>query len=336
MKLGVTLPGGEVLEAGRRAREAEDLGASAVWSTEGAHNGFLPLAVAAEHTRRVRLGTAVAVAFGRSPLVFAHLAWDLHEVSGARFILGLGTQVKAHVERRYSMPWAAPGPRLRDGILAIRAIWRCWQERSPLDYRGPFYTFTLMTPAFSPEPLGTPPPRVYVSAVNRYNCRLVGELCDGMHVHPFHSPRDLRERVLPEIETGLKASRRSRSQVELVVPVFVITGRTAEERRAAREGVRRRLAFYASTRTYRPVLDTHGWGDLAERLHARSLAGDWAAMAAEITDEMVSAYAIEAGPDELGAALRQRYEGLADQVVPTFGGEHRWAPELFRAIAKAF
>ncbi len=336
MKLGVTLPGGEVLEAGRRAREAEDLGASAVWSTEGAHNGFLPLAVAAEHTRRVRLGTAVAVAFGRSPLVFAHLAWDLHEASGARFILGLGTQVKAHVERRYSVPWDSPGPKLRDGILAIRAIWRSWQERGPLDYRGRFYTFTLMTPAFSPAPLGTPPPRVYISAVNRYNCRLVGELCDGMHVHPFHSPRDLRERVLPEIETGLKASRRSRSQIELVVPVFVITGRTAEERRAAREGVRRRLAFYASTRTYRPVLDTHGWGDLAERLHARSLAGDWAAMAAEITDEMVSAYAIEAGPDELGAALRQRYEGLADQVVPTPGGEHRWTPELFRAVAKAF
>jgi probable F420-dependent oxidoreductase len=238
MKLGVTLPGGGVLEAGRRAREAEDLGASAVWSTEGAHNGFLPLAVAAEHTRRVSLGTAVAVAFGRSPLVFAHLAWDLQEASGARFILGLGTQ-KAHVERRYSVPWDSPGPKLRDGILAIRAIWRSWQERGPLDYRGRFYTFTLMTPAFSPEPLGTPPPRVYISAVNRYNCRLVGELCDGMHVHPFHSPRDLRERVLPEIETGLKASRRSRSQIELVVPVFVITGRTAEERRAAREGVRR-------------------------------------------------------------------------------------------------
>lgn len=336
MKFGVTLPGGELAEAGRRAREAEDLGASAVWSTEGAHNAFLPLAAAVEHTRRVSLGTAVAVAFGRSPLVFAHLAWDLQAASGARFILGLGTQVKAHVERRYSMPWDSPAPKLRDAILAIRAIWRCWQERSPLEYRGRFYTFTLMTPAFSPEPLGTPPPRVYISAVNRHNCRLVGELCDGVHIHPFHSPRDLRERVLPEIETGLKAARRNRSDVELVVPVFVITGHTAEQRRAAREGVRQRLAFYASTRTYRPVLDTHGWGDLAERLHARSVAGDWAAMAAEITDEMVATYSVEAGPDELGAALRQRYEGLADQVVLTPGGEHRWTLELFRAVARAF
>jgi probable F420-dependent oxidoreductase len=336
MNLGVTLPGGALREAGVHAREAEDLGASAVWTAEGAHNGFLPLALAAEHTQRVSLGTAVAVAFGRSPLVFAHLAWDLHEASRGRFVLGLGTQVKAHVERRYSVPWEAPGPRLRDAILAIRAIWRCWQERSPLDYRGRFYTFTLMTPAFSPEPLGTLPPRVYISAVNRYNCRLVGELCDGVHVHPFHSPRDLRERVLPEIEGGLKTAGRSRRDVELVVPVFTITGRTAEQRRAAREGVRRRIAFYASTRTYRPVLETHGWGDLSERLHARSVKGDWTGMAAEISDEMVATYSVEAAPDELGAALRERYDGLADQVVPTPGGEHRWDAGLFRAIAKAF
>lgn len=334
MKIDVTLPDDDLLATGDRAREAEALGCDGVWSTEGRRNPFLPLALAAEHTRHVRLGTAIAVAFSRSPLVLAHAAWDLQRASGGRFILGLGTQVKAHIERRFSMPWESPGPKLRDAIRAIRAIWDCWQHGTPLDYRGEFYTFSLMTPAFSPGPIDVPPPPVYIAAVNAFNCRLVGELCDGIHVHPFHSPAYLREFVLPHIQAGLERSGRARSAVTVVTPVFLITGRSAGEIRDARESVRRRIAFYASTRTYRPILDAHGWGDLAGKLHPRSLAGDWAGMAALISDEMLRAYAVEAAPDELGAVLRARYAGLVDRVIPSLGGEHRWDPEMFRAMIR--
>jgi probable F420-dependent oxidoreductase len=336
MRLGFTLSGRDLLDVARLAREAEDAGVRSLWSTEGAHNPFLPLMLAAEHTRTAQLGTAISVAFARSPVVTAHIAWDLQRASRGRFVLGLGTQVKAHVERRFGMPYTSPGPRLRDAIRAIRAVWECWETRGKLDYQGEFYRLSLMTPVFSPPPLDGAPPRVFVSAVNAYNCRTVGELADGMNVHPFHSVRYLRQFVLPNVEAGLARSGRTRRDVCLAAPVFVVTGRTADERRAAREAVRRRIAFYGSTRTYQPVLEAHGWSELSPRLHEASMRGDWTGMASLITDEMLGVYAVEAGPDEVGAALRERCEGLVDEVVPDVAAENRWDAELFSRVARAF
>jgi probable F420-dependent oxidoreductase len=334
MRLGFTLSARDLLAIPERAREAESLGVDSLWSTEGSHNPFLPLVLAAEHTGRVQLGTAISVAFARSPVVTAHAAWDLQCASRGRFVLGLGTQVKAHVERRFGMEYRSPGPRLRDAIRAIRAVWQCWQTRGKLDYQGEFYRLSLMTPVFSPPPLDGPPPRVFISAVNAYNCETVGELCDGMNVHPFHSVRYLRDFVLPHVEAGLARSGRARREVCLAAPVFVITGRSADERRAARETVRQRIAFYGSTRTYQPVLDAHGWGDLSPRLHERSMRGDWSGMASLVTDEMLRVYAVEAEPDELGAALRERCEGLVDEVVPDLASENRWDAAVFAHLAK--
>lgn len=336
MRLGFTLSGRDLLGVPRLARDAEDAGVQSLWTTEGAHNPFLPLALAAEHTGGVQLGTAISVAFARSPVVTAHVAWDLQRASGGRFVLGLGTQVKAHVERRFGMPYTSPGPRLRDAIRAIRAVWQSWQTRGGLDYQGEFYRLSLMTPVFSPPPLAGAPPRIFVSAVNAYNCRTVGELCDGMNVHPFHSVRYLREFVLPNVAAGLARSRRARADVCLAAPVFVITGRSSGERRAARDAVRRRIAFYGSTRTYQPVLDAHGWGDLSPKLHERSLQGDWSGMASLVTDEMLAVYAVDVAPDEVGAALRERCEGLVDEVVPDLAAGNGWDAELFARVAGAF
>jgi probable F420-dependent oxidoreductase len=314
MRIDTNLVTSNLAEVPRLAQAAEAVGFDGVWTAEAGHDPFLPVALAAEHTERLEIGT----------MVFAHIAWDLQALSRGRFILGLGTQVKGHNERRYSVKWEAPGPRLREMILAIRAIWDCWQNGTKLDFRGTHYTFTLMTPFFAPGPIEHPKIPIYVAGVNPYICRMAGELCDGFHVHPFHSVAHLQQTVLPNVERGLVKSGRTRKDIQLASTVFIITGRNADEIEASRALVRQQISFYASTRTYIGVLEAHGWGDVCYRLNEKAAKGDWAGMAAEITDEMLDVYAVTGTPDEIGKKLRQRYDGLLDRVghyVPYRPGE---------------
>ena len=297
------------------AREAEATGFGVLWTPETKHDPFLPLVLAAEHTTQIRLGTAVAIAFPRSPMVVANIGWDLAKFSGGRFILGLGTQVKGHNERRFSVPWVPPGPRLRDMVLALRAIWASWQNGTRLDFRSAHYSHTLMTPFFNPGPIEHPDIPIFIGGVNPYMCRLAGEVADGLLMHSLNSATYIRDVVLPAVEQGLRKQGRSRRAFTLRGTVFPVIAETEDELELARAAVRQRIAFYASTRTYKVVLEAHGWGDLTDRLHAMAARGDWEAMGNEITDEMLDAFCVTCTPDELGAALRVRFDGLVDHLV---------------------
>jgi probable F420-dependent oxidoreductase len=306
---------GNLTSAAEIAKAAEEMGFDALWTPENQHDPFLPLAVAATATTRMKLGTSIALAFPRSPMSLAYTAWDLQASSNGRFILGLGTQVKGHNERRFSVRWESPGPKLREIVLALRAIWNCWQNETPLNFKGQFYSFTLMPPAFSPGPIAHPHLPIYIAGVNPYICRLAGELCDGFHVHPFHSAKYLRESVLPQLEAGAHKAGRSRKDVTIVSSVFVIMGDSHKEIEEMREKVRRQIAFYASTRTYKPVLDAHGWGDVCLRLSEKAAKGEWDAMARDITDEMLREFAVIGSPDEVSGMLKAKYDGLLDRLM---------------------
>lgn len=305
---------GDLAELIERARRAEAAGFDALWSSETRHDPFLPLALAAEHTRRIQLGTGIAVAFARSPTVLAHTAWDLQKHSNGRFILGLGTQVKAHIVRRFGMTWDRPAPRLREYILAIRALWQCWQTGEKLDFRGEFFKLTLMAPFFNPGPIEHPHIPIYIAGVNEHLCQLAGELCDGFHVHPFHTPKYLAEFVLPHIELGLRKSGRRRCDIQLASSVFVIGGDTEEERDKNREAVRQQIAFYASTPSYRPVFALHGWQAIAEELSSLAARGRWAEMPSLITDAILAECAEEGAWADLPVKVLRRYDGLLDRV----------------------
>lgn len=336
MKLDTVLGARDLAEVGAVARAAERVGFDALWSTEVGNDGFLPLALAAEHTERLRLGTAVAIAFPRSPMVTAYTAWELAGFSKGRFILGLGTQVKGHIERRYGMKWEAPAAKLREYVLALRAIFRCWAEGGRLSFVGKYYNLSLMTPFFTPRPHPYANVPIYIAGVNEHICRLAGEVCDGLHVHPFHSPKYLREFVLPNVEAGLEKSGRARSDFTVASTAFAVAGKNRDELRAVREAVRHQLAFYASTRTYRVVLDVHGWGEVATRLNEKAARGEWGAMAAEITDEMLDTYSVSGTFEEVGDLVMARYEGLLDRVafyVPFSPGVDE---DAFRALARKF
>lgn len=297
------------------ARAAESIGFAALWTPETGHNGFLPLVLAAEHTTRMTLGTAVAIAFPRSPMITAQLAWDLAAYSQGRFVLGLGTQVRAHIERRFSANFDQPVARLRDYILALRAIWTCWQTGGPLRYRGEFYQHTLMSPFFNPGPIEHPTIPIYIAGVNSGLAQLAGELCDGFHAHPLNSARYLTEVLRPQVAAGAAKAGRDPSACMLAGSSFVITGAEPKQREQLRHFVRQQLAFYGSTPSYRPVLECHGWGGVGEQLSQLASQQRWTEMPALITDEMVATFAVEADPADLGAALRARYEGLLDRVA---------------------
>lgn len=336
MKLDTGLMASNLRDVPAHAQAAEDIGFDALWTAETAHDPFFPLIVAAEHTKKIKLGTAIAVAFPRSPMVLAQIGWDLQALSGGRFILGLGTQVKGHNERRFGVRWEHPGPKLREMIQMIRAIWDCWQNDTRPSFNGKFYNFTLMTPFFNPGPIAHPEIPIYIAGVNEYMCQLAGELCDGFHIHPFHSLKYLDEVVFPNVEKGLQKTGRARRQVAMSTTAFVITGANAAEVEAAKAPVRQQISFYASTRTYSGVLEVHGWGDASARLNEKAAKGDWAGMANEITDEMLDVYAIAGTFDEIADKVKHKYKNYLDRVafyIPFArgGNDDRW-----RAIVRAF
>jgi probable F420-dependent oxidoreductase len=312
------------------ARAADRVGFAGLWAVETKHNGFFPLLLAAEHSERIELGTAVAIAFPRSPMVTAQIAWDLQSFSRGRFILGLGTQVRAHIERRYGMAWEAPAAKLGDYIQALRAIWQAWQTGAKLDYRGAFYEHSLMTPFFNPGPIAHPHIPIYIAGVNERLARLAGETCEGFHVHPFHSVKYIREIIQPQIAAGATSVGRLPADIVLASSVFVISGPNEAALQASRAFARQQIAFYASTPTYRVVLACHGWQAVGEQLSQLAKRRQWEAMPALITDEMLDVFAVEAPLDRLGQALRERYDGVLDRVasyIPYQPGQHddAWA-----------
>lgn len=314
MMLDVALHNYDLRSVPESARKMEATGYGCLWTSETQHDPFLPLAVAATATSSIQLGTSIAVAFPRSPMITAYSAWDIQKASQGRFILGLGSQVRAHNERRFSVKYESPGPKLREVVLALRAIWKCWQEKTPLRFKGEFYEFDLMTPFFNPGPISHPKIPIFVAGVNRYMCRMAGEICDGLHVHPFHTPKYLREYVHPAVEDGLRAAGRSRRDFTYATASFVIVGETESERSRNAEAVRQQIAFYASTRTYEPVLASHGWEGVGPELHQKSLAGDWQGMTQLITDEMLDVIAVTGTYENIGGKLREKYEGLLDRI----------------------
>jgi probable F420-dependent oxidoreductase len=321
---GLGTEGDYLKDLDRTARAAEDFGFAGLWTSETKHDAFLPLAIAANETHEIELGTSVAIAFSRSPMETAQTAWDLQNLSDGRFVLGLGTQVKAHVTRRFSMPWGKPAARLREYIMALREIWDSFQNEGPLQFEGEFYRHTLMTPFFNPGPIDHPQIPVYIAGVNTRLARLAGEICDGFHIHPFHSPEYVRRTAIPAITAGAEGVGRDPEQVALATSAFVISAENEEEAAEQRESVRAQISFYASTPTYRTVLEAHGWEEVGEKLGTMAREKKWREMPALITDEMLAAFAIEAVPDDIGSALEERYTGLIDRVtlyIPFVPGE---------------
>lgn len=295
----------------RVAREAEAAGVAALWTAETSHDPFLPLALAAEHTERLELGTAIAVAFARSPTAVAATAWDLARLSGGRFVLGLGTQVRAHVERRFGMPWSGhPVSQLRDYVAVLRAAWSAWQSGERPSFRGEHYRLTLMSPFFDPGPIDHPAIPIYLAGVGAAMTALAGEVADGLIVHPLHSRAYLGDVVLPALAAG--AARGGRDPSAVTVAGSVIIATDDEEAAAAR----RTISFYASTPTYRPVLEHHGWGSAADALAGLARRGRWEEMAGLVSDQMLEAFAVVTRASEAREALDRRADGLMERVAP--------------------
>lgn len=312
------IDGGIAMQLDQAAPAAQNLerrGYDGGWTGEISHDVFLPLLLAAEHTEHLQIGTCIAVAFSRSPMTIANAAWDLHAYSQGRFVLGLGSQIRPHIEKRFGMPWGKPVPQMREFVEAVRAIWSCWAEGTPLRYEGEYYHHTLMTPMFTPEPHPYGTPRIFLAAVGAAMTELCGEIADGMHTHAFTSPKYVAEVSLPALERGIARSGRSRGDVEVCCPAFVVTGATEEEMEQSKAGMRSMLSFYGSTPAYKGVLDVHGLGDLQPELRTLSLRGEWGTMAELITDDIVETFAVVEPIDKLAAAVKDRYEGLVDRIM---------------------
>ena len=306
--------GSDLAGAGQAAKKAEAQGYDGVWTAETSHDPFLPLLMGAQHTDRLELGTGIAVAFARNPMTTAVTAYDLQAFSKGRLLLGLGSQIKAHIEKRFSMPWSHPAPRMREFILAMRAIWACWQEDAPLQFEGEFYTHKLMTPFFNPGPHEYGVPKVFLAAVGELMTEVCGEVADGMLAHGFTTERYLREVTLPALDRGLAKGGRARSDFEISCPVMIVTGADDEQMAKADEGTRRQIAFYGSTPAYRGVLELHGWGDLQPELNGLSKQGKWAEMGTLIDDEVLNAFAVVAAPADVPKELISRFGDVIDRL----------------------
>jgi len=314
MDVLTTVPVPELATAGELFAELEEAGFDGACTYETRHDPFLPLVLAADRTSTLQLGTAIAIAFARTPMLLATVARDLQDVSAGRFTLGLGTQVRPHIERRYSRPWSRPAARLRELVTAIRAIWDAWDGTAPLDFRGEFYTHTLMPPAFDPGPATFGHPRIRLGAVGPHLTRVAAEVADGILVHPFATRASLLDLTLPTIADGLATAGRDRSALEVTVVVMIATGDTGAELDEAVATVRGQLAFYGSTPAYARVLECNGWEGLHPRLNALSKEGRWDDMAELVTDEMVESIAVVGRRDEVAPLIRAKVAGIADSV----------------------
>jgi probable F420-dependent oxidoreductase len=300
------------------ASTLERRGYDCCWTAEINHDPFLPLALAAEHTTTIDLGTSIAVAFARNPMTVANVGWDLQAYSRGRFLLGLGSQVQAHIEKRFSMPWSRPVSRMREFVTALREIWSCWRDGTKLRFEGDFYTHKLMTPMFTPEPQPYGFPKVFIAAVGDAMTEMCGEVADGMLAHAFTTKRYFEEVTTPALLRGLQRSGRQRNEFQLAAPVFVVTGQTERELAAGADGTRKQIAFYGSTPAYRKVLELHGWEDLHGELHRLSLAGEWDVMGTLIDDEILGAFAVVATLDDVAEKIRDRCDGVIDRVLVGF------------------
>ena len=300
--------------AGDAALALENQGYDGAFTYEGPHDPFFPLAVAAQATERIQLYPAIAIAFARNPMLLANIGWDLQELSKGRFLLGLGTQIRPHIEKRFSMPWSKPAARMREMVLAIKEIWRCWAENDRLDFRGEFYQHTLMTPMFNPgpNPYGNPP--IFVAGVGPKMTEVVGEVADGFFVHPFHTAKSIDEVTIPALERGAARAGRSLKDVQLSFQVMIVSGSSDQEIEQVREQTKGQIAFYGSTPAYKVVLDAHGWGDLQPELNALSKQGQWGEMTKLVSDEILEAVAVCAPMDQVAARVRERCGAHADRV----------------------
>jgi len=314
MQIDAALTTTDLTSVPSAAAAIEAAGYDGVFSVEGQHDPFFPLLLAAEHTERVQLTTAVAIAFARNPMTLAQTAYDLQLASHGRFRLGLGTQIKPHIEKRFSMPWSQPVDRMRELVLAIRAIWDTWHTGAPLKFEGEFYRHTLMTPFFNPGPSPYGLPAIFLAGVGPRMTEMAGEVADGFIVHPFGTEQSLRELTIPALERGAVHGGRKLSDIEVAFPLMAVVADTDEQLERGRAAMRPRLAFYGSTPAYKVILDVHGWGDLQPELNRLSKAGDWATMSSLITDEMIDAFSVQGTPDEIGPKVRARYGDLVQRI----------------------
>ena len=330
MKVDGTI-GMDLRSAAQKAQQLEAEGYSGAWTAETSHDPFLPLLLAAEHTDSIEIGTSIAVAFARSPMTLANTAWDLQAYSGGRFLLGLGSQIKPHITKRFSMEWSHPAPRMRELVLAMRAIWNTWLTGEKLEFRGEFYTHTLMTPFFTPDSRdleGFGPPKVFLAGVGTLMTEVAGEVADGFLCHGFTTEKYLREVTIPALERGRATAGKTMEGFEIVGPSFVVTGNDERELEAAATGTRQQIAFYGSTPAYRPVLELHGWGGLQDELNTLSKQGEWERMGTLIDDEVLNTFAVVGEPEQIAPELSRRYGDVIQRIsfyAPYASDPDRWS-----------
>jgi probable F420-dependent oxidoreductase len=316
-----------------QAVRAEQAGYDGVWSAETSHDPFLPIAVGAAATEKLEFGTGITVAFARNPMTLAVVANDLQLLTKGRFLLGMGSQIKPHITKRFSMPWSHPAPRMRELVLAIRAIWRTWETGEPLAFRGEFYTHTLMTPFFNPGPNPHGNPKILLAGVGEHMTEVAGEVADGFLVHAFSTERYLREVSLPALERGAAKAGKTRRDLTVSYPGFVATGSDEQSMEAAVAGVREQIAFYGSTPAYRPVLELHGWGDLQSELNTLSKRGEWVEMGRLIDDDVLNAFAVVGPPDQVAPELTRRFGTMVDRF--SFYAPYKVDPDVWKGMLAA-
>jgi len=328
--------GFDMKKVAENAAAVEAAGYSGAWTAETSHDPFLPLVLAAEHTESLEIGTSIAVAFARNPMTLANTAWDLQSYSGGRFILGLGSQIKPHITKRFSMEWSRPAARMREMVLAMRAIWDTWLTGERLQFRGEFYTHTLMTPFFAPPTSdldGFGPPKIFLAGVGELMTEVAGEVCDGFICHAFTTEKYLREVTIPALERGRAKVGKTMDDFEIVGPSFIVTGNDDDQTAAAAAATRQQIAFYGSTPAYRNVLDIHGWGGLQEELNSLSKQGEWEKMGTLIDDDILNTFAVVGGPEQIAPEITKRYGDIIERI--SFYAPYDSDPERWQGVMEA-